>query len=325
MSERWLLLIAVVVAAPAVLVGYITAMEGVLRLVPPKRQPGIRPWLWLAPALGFLGVFLVYPSVKTVYLSFLDARSSGFVGLENYRRLLTDETMLIAVRNNALWLVLFTLLTVTFGLLLAVLTDRVRYESAAKALIFMPMAISFVAAGVIWRFMYDYRPAGTPQTGTVNAALSSTLPSFEPQAWLINPPWNNVALIIAAVWVWTGFAMVILSAGLKGIPADLLEAARVDGASELQTFRRVIVPLLAPTLTVVATTMIITALKAFDIVYVMTSGNFETDVIANRMYKEMFTVRHFGRASVLAVLLLAAIVPVMLFNLRRFREQEAIR
>lgn len=325
MADRWLLLIAVVVVVPAVLVGYITAVEGVLRLLPARRQPAVRPWLWLAPALGFLGVFLLYPSIKTVYLSFRDARSAHFVGLENYKRLLTDETMLTALRNNLLWLVLFTGLTVTFGLLLAVLTDRVRYESAAKALIFMPMAISFVAAGVIWRFMYDYRPAGTPQTGTVNAVLTGAVPGFEPRAWLINPPWNNVALIIAAVWVWTGFAMVILSAGLKGIPADLLEAARVDGAGEWQAFRRIIVPLLAPTLTVVATTMIITALKAFDIVYVMTSGNFETDVIANRMYRELFTVRHFGRAAVLAVLLLAAIVPVMLFNLRRFREQEAIR
>jgi alpha-glucoside transport system permease protein len=214
---------------------------------------------------------------------------------------------------------------VSLGLLIAVLTDRVSYESAAKAIIFLPMAISFVAAGVIWKFMYDYRPPGLPQTGTVNAMLTTVVPGFQPQAWLINPPLNNLALIVAAVWVWTGFCMVILSAGLKGISNDVLEAARVDGANEWQVFWRVIFPLLGPTITVVATTMLITALKAFDIVYVMTNGNFETEVIANRMYKEMFNVRDFGRASAIAVVLLVAIVPVMLLNLRRFREQEAIR
>ena len=155
--------------------------------------------------------------------------------------------------------------------------------------------------------------------------MTAFVPGFEPQAWLINPPINNVALIVAAVWIWTGFCMVILSAGLKGISTDVLEAARVDGANEWQAFWRVVFPMLGSTIAVVATTMVITALKAFDIVYVMTNGNFETDVLANRMYKEMFNVRDFGRASAIAVILLAAIVPVMVLNLRRFREQEAMR
>jgi len=219
--------------------------------------------------------------------------------------------------------VLFTAITVGFGLLLAVLTDRVRYESVAKSVIFLPMAISFVAAGVIWKFMYDFRPPGLPQTGTVNAALGALVPGFTPRPWLIEAPQNNLALIVAAAWAWTGFAMVVLSAGLKGISDDVLEAARVDGASEWQVFWRVMLPMLAPTIAVVATTMVITALKVFEIVYVMTNGNFDTDVLAFRMYKEMFSVRHFGRASAIAVVLLAAIVPVMLFNLRRFRQQEA--
>jgi alpha-glucoside transport system permease protein len=247
------------------------------------------------------------------------------VGLENYRFIFTDHTMIVSLRNNVLWLVLFTLLTVTFGLVIAVLTDRVRYEAVAKAIIFMPMAISLVAAGVIWRFMYNYRPPGVPQNGTANAALTAIIPGFEPQAWLINRPWNNIALIIAAVWIWTGFCMVVLSASLKGISRELLEAARVDGANEWQTFRRIVVPLLAPTIAVVTTVMIITALKAFDIVYVMTSGNYNTDVIANRMYKEMFNVRNYGRASAIAVLLLAAIIPVMVLNMRRFRGEGAVR
>ncbi len=326
MADRLLLAAIVVFGVPAALVAYISVVEGVLmRLIPFKQQPRARPWLWLLPALAFLLVFLVYPTLNTLALSLQDAQSEHFVGLANYAYVLTDGTMLMALRNNAIWLVLFTLLTVAFGLLIAVLTDRVSYESAAKAVIFLPMAISFVAAGVIWKFMYDYRPPGVPQTGTVNAVLTGLFPGFEPQAWLINPPWNNVALIVAAVWVWTGFCMVILSAGLKGISTEVLEAARVDGANEWQVFWRIIVPLLGSTIAVVATTMIITALKAFDIVYVMTNGNFDTEVIANRMYKEMFNARDFGRASAIAVILLLAIIPVMLLNLKRFREQEAIR
>ncbi|MEA2638929.1 MAG: alpha-glucoside transport system permease protein, partial [Chloroflexota bacterium] len=229
-------------------------------------------------------------------------------------------------RNNIVWVVVFTGATVGLGLLLAVLTDRVRYEQLVKGAIFLPMAISFVAAGVIWRFMYDYRPPGLPQTGTLNALLMALIPGFQPHAWLIeNIPWNNLALIAAATWAWTGFCMVILSAGLKGIPEELLEASRVDGANELEVFRLVIVPLLAPTITVVATTMVIFALKAFDIVYIMTNGNYETDVLANQMYKLMFNARDFGRASATAVILLLAIVPVMLLNIRRFRQQEEVR
>jgi alpha-glucoside transport system permease protein len=325
MSDRLILALAVVVGVPAVLVGYVTAVEAGLRLLPARRRPGVRPWLWVAPALGFLAVFLLYPALRTVYLSFRNANSERWVGLENYRFIFTDHTMIVSLRNNVLWLVLYTLLTVTFGLLIAVLTDRVRYEAVAKAIIFMPMAISLVAAGVIWRFMYNYRPPGVPQNGTANAALTAIIPGFEPQAWLINRPWNNIALIIAAVWIWTGFCMVVLSASLKGISRELLEAARVDGANEWQTFRRIVVPLLAPTIAVVTTVMIITALKAFDIVYVMTSGNYNTDVIANRMYKEMFNVRNYGRASAIAVLLLAAIIPVMVLNMRRFRGEGAVR
>ena len=325
MSDRLALAALVVIGVPLSLVAYAALVEGLLRLLPDRRQSTVRPWLWLAPGLALLLVFLVYPTINTLYLSLLDARSERFVRLTNYVYVFTDGTMLMALRNNLLWLVFFTLLTVTLGLLIAVLTDRVPYESAAQALVFLPMAISFVAAGVIWKFMYDYRPPGLPQTGTVNAALSAIVPGFEPQAWLINQPLNNFALILAAAWVWTGFCMVILSAGLKGIPGDVLEAARVDGASEWQVFRHVILPLLGSTIAVVATTMLITALKAFDIVYVMTNGNFETEVIANRMYKEMFNVRDFGHASAIAVLLLLAVVPVMLLNLRRFREQEALR
>lgn len=325
MADRFALAAIVVLGVPAALVGYVTLVEGFLRAFSERPAARLRPWLWLAPALAFLGVFLVYPALNTIYVSFFGPSSDRFVGLANYAYVFSDRNMLLALRNNALWLVFFTLVTVAFGLLIAVLTDRVPYEPAAKALIFLPMAISSVAAGVIWRFMYAYQPPGVPQTGTVNAALTTVVPGFEPQAWLNNEPFNNAALIIAAAWIWAGFCMVILSAGLKGISTEVLEASRVDGANEWQVFWRIIFPMLGSTVAVVTTTMIITALKAFDIVYVMTNGNFGTEVIANRMYKEMFNVRDFGRASAIAVVLLAAIIPVMLFNLKRFREQEAMR
>jgi alpha-glucoside transport system permease protein len=324
--ERLLLTLGVVLIVPAVVVGYIVLAEAVLGHLPKAQARAVRPWLWLTPALTLLFVFLLYPSLNTLVRSFLNADSSAPVGLANYQYIVTDPTMLVALRNNVIWVVIFTSVTVALGLGIAVVVDRVRYEAAAKATIFLPMAISFVAAGVIWRFMYDFRPPGVPQTGTVNAFLMFVVPGFQPQAWLANnPPFNNLAIIAAAVWIWTGFCMVILSAGLKGIPVELIEASRVDGASELQAFRHVIVPMLGSTIAVVATTMVIFALKAFDLVYVMTNGNFETEVIANRMYKEMFNVHNFGRASAIAVLLLAAIVPVMLLNIRRFRQQEEIR
>ncbi|MDQ3880051.1 MAG: sugar ABC transporter permease [Chloroflexota bacterium] len=317
--DRLLTAAVVLIGVPAILVAYIWLTERVLRVLPTRRRAGLRPWLWLAPALGFLGVFLVYPTIRTIVISLYDKQGDDFVGLANYGRLVGDREMPTILFNNLLWLIFFTLLVVTLGLVIAVLTDRVRYESAAKALIFLPMAISFVAAGVIWKFMYDY----DPDLGTLNATLG--LVGVSPQTWLIDSPRNTFMLIVVAVWMQTGFAMVILSAGLKGISTELLEAARIDGAGEFQIFRRIILPLLAPTLAVVATTMVITALKAFDVVYVMTGGNFNTNILSLRMYDEMFSARHFGRGAAVAVILLAAIVPIMLYNIRRFREQEAIR
>jgi alpha-glucoside transport system permease protein len=325
MQDRIVQALVVLIGVPAVLVGYVALVERLLVLVPERRRPRVRPWLWLGPALAFLITFLVYPALNTIVLSLQNRDGSKFVGLDNFVYAFTSPDVLIALRNNGLWLVFFTLFAVTLGLLIAVLADRVPYESAAKALIFLPGAISFVAAGVIWKFMYDYRPPGTPQTGTVNAVLTTVIPGAQPQAWLIDRTTNNPALIFVAVWMSVGFCMVILSAGLKGISTELLEASRIDGANELQVFWRITLPLLAPTLAVVATTIVINSLKAFDVVYVMTNGAYDTDVIANRMYKELFNVRDFGRASAIAVILLAAIIPIMILNIRRFREQEAIR
>ena len=318
-------LVGVIIGVPVVLAAYIVGGEYLVRLLPDKSRPSVRPWIWVGPALVFVAVFLVYPVVGTAYRSLFDRDGTSFIGLSNYATQLTgfpSGGAWIAIRDNLYWLVFFTLLVLIFGLLFAVLTDRVPYESPIKSLIFMPMAISFVAIALIWKFMYSYQPPGDPQTGTVNAILGVF--HQDPRLWVQDPNVANQALIVAGVWGFVGFAMVILSAALKGIPGDLLEAARVDGAGELTIFRRVIFPLMMPTIVVVGTTLVIFALKAFDIVYVMTNGNYDTDVLANRMYK-LITVGNTGNASAVAIILVVAVIPVLIFNLRQFRAVEARR
>ncbi|MEX1171932.1 MAG: sugar ABC transporter permease [Chloroflexota bacterium] len=319
MDERLLTAAIVIIGVPAALVGYVLLIETALRFVPARVAPRLRPMLWLLPALTFLGVFLVYPTIDTIRRSLMDRFSEEWVGFANYEYFFTSGETLGALANNILWIVFLTAGSVGLGLLVAVLVDRVRYESVIKAVIFLPMAISFVAAGVIWRFMYDFRA----ESGTLNAIVTAF--GFEPIGWLSGWPLNTILLIVVGIWMQVGFAMVILSAGLKGISTELLEAARVDGATEVQVFRRITFPLLLPTVAVISTTVIIIALKAFDIVYIMTNGNFGSEVLANRMYKELFNFSQFGRGSAVAVILFIAIVPVMLFNIKRFREQEAIR
>ena len=325
MDPRLPTAIIVLVGIPAILVGYILATEQALRLFPEHAKPRIRPWLWLAPALAFLIFFLVYPTIGTFISSFQDQFGTKWVGLANYAWFFSSSDGLGSLFNNIIWLVLLTALTVGLGLLIAVLVDRVRYESVAKSVIFLPLAVSATAASVIWLYMFAYQPPGAAQTGTLNAIITAL--GAAPVAFLPTSAFkfNTVMLIVVMAWMWTGFAMVIISAALKGISAELLEAARVDGANEWQVFRNIIFPLLLPTLTVVATVMIITALKAFDIVYVMTNGNFDTQVIANAMYEWLFTNGNFGRGAVLAIVLMLAVIPVMAFNIRRFQAQEAIR
>lgn len=309
----------VVVGIPAVLVGYIVLTEQVLKVFPDRRRSKVRPWLWLLPALAFLFVFLIYPAIGTFVDSFKDANSKEFVGLQNYQYVFESRDVLSAIKNNVLWLIFFTGLTVGFGLVIAILVDRVKYESTAKSVIFIPLAISFVAAGVIWQTVYSI----DPDVGPINAIVAAL--GGDPVALVRDRTTGTFALILVGVWMWTGFCMVILSAGLKGISEELLEAARVDGATEWHVFRHIILPLLMPTIAVVATTMVITALKAFDIVYVMTNGNFDTDILARRMYAELFDFNQFGRAAAIAVVLMLAIIPMLVANIKRFREQEAMR
>jgi alpha-glucoside transport system permease protein len=226
--------------------------------------------------------------------------------------------MLITLRNNVFWLLGVAGVSVSLGLVIAVMVDRIRLESVAKSIIFLPMAISAVGASVIWKFIYNYKAPGSPQNGLLNAIWVAL--GNDPVGWLIERPWNNFFLIIIMIWLLTGFAMVVLSAAVKSVPVELLEAARLDGATEIRIFFGVIVPYIQGTIITITTTIIIMVLKVFDIVFVMTNGQFETQVIANRMYSEMFTFRNFGRGSAIAVLLLVAVLPVMISNIRNLHK-----
>jgi alpha-glucoside transport system permease protein len=326
-------LVVVIIGVPLVLAAYIVGGEYLVRRLPDKSRPSVRPWIWVAPALLLVTGFLVAPAIGTVFQSFQD-KNGVFIGFQNFAAQLAGFPTggaWIAIRNNLFWLIFYTLFVLAFGLLLAVLFDRVPYESVVKSLIFMPMAISSVALVVIWKFMYAYQPPGQPQTGTLNFILNTVFHQ-DPRTWIQDEtpllalfPLNDLALIGAAVWGIVGFSLVILSAALKGIPGDLLEAARVDGAGEITIFRRVIFPLMMPTVVVVGTTLVIFALKAFDVVYAMTNGNYNTDVLANRMYQLLYNSHDFGGASAVAVILLLTVIPVLIFNLRQFRAVEARR
>lgn len=283
----------------------------------------IQPFVFVGPALAILAWFLALPVARTLILSLKDAASANFVGLSNYVFALTDRIMLEAFRNNLLWMIFGTGLSVGLGLLIAVLADRTRLESVYKAIIFMPMAISFVGAGVIWKFMYTYKGEGSgiAEIGLINAIILAL--GGQAQPWLSLPPWNNFFLIIIMVWLQTGYAMVIISSAIKGLPAELLEAARVDGATEVRAFFAITIPFIKGTLMTVTTTIIIFSLKLFDIVRVMTGGNNGTNVIANEFYLQRFTYGNTGRASAIAIILLLAVTPVMIYNLRQFSERKA--
>ena len=323
--------------APKVVTGVIAIVWGVggvaaiywvmnwfLARLPERVGSRILPYLFVGPALAILIWFLALPTLRTLWISLFNADSSRFVGLANYTSIFGDPAMLEVFRNNLLWLVFGTLAVVVLGLVIAVLADRSRFESLAKAIIFMPMAISFVGAGIIWNFVYEVRQSGDPQIGLLNAAVTGL--GGQPQAWTaLLQPWNNLFLIVIMVWLQVGFAMVLFSAAIKGIPAELTEAARVDGATERQVFARVTVPMIRGTIITVSTTVIILTLKIFDVVIVMTGGQFGTGVIGTEFYRQYFTNRNFGIGSALAVILLLAVIPVMVYNLRRFRSQAGFR
>ncbi len=298
-----------------------TTANMLVEALPDVWQRRIQPYIFAGPAVGLLAAFLAIPAIFTLYQSFLDARSTNFVGLSNYAAVFTNRLMREAFRNNLIWLLLGTTACVVLGLLIAVLADRSKFETIAKSLIFMPLAISFVGAGVIFRFVYAYSPPGEPQIGLFNAVVTAF--GGQPVSWLTtNPPWNNLWLILVLIWMYTGFGMVVFSAALKGVPEDILEAARVDGATEIQAFFRIIIPYIMGTIITVATTTAIFTLKIFDVVIVMTGGQYGTSVVATQFYREFFSSRNFGFGSAIAMVLFIAVLPVMYYNLRELSKQE---
>ena len=289
---------------------------GLVSQLEPKYRDRILPWVFVGPALALLAVFLVYPAAGTILRSLQD--EAGNVTLANFGVLLEPEYTAI-LRNNVLWLVVGTAGSVLLGLVFAGLFDRVRRESLAKTIIFLPLAISLVGASVIWQFVYAWQPEGQTQIGLLNAIVVGL--GGEPIPWLTTNPINIFCEIAILVWLQTGFAMVVFSASIKGVPGEVLEAARLDGASERQLFLRVIIPMIRGSIVTVSTTIAIVTLKIFDIVYVTTGGRFGDDVVANRMFHEIFQFFEDGRGAALATLLFIAVLPVMYINLRNFRRQ----
>jgi alpha-glucoside transport system permease protein len=292
--------------------------NSLVELLPPRATTVIRPYVFVGPAVVVLSIFLLAPAVGTIIQSFTEV-PEGEGPFYNYVQAFTDPALQIALRNNAIWLILAPAGALLIGLAFAGLVDRVKRESLAKSFIFIPLCISGAGVAVIWRFIYEWRPEGQPQIGILNAIVTAF--GGEPVPWLQEIPTNTLALIVAFVWIQTGFAMVILSAAIKGVPVELMEAARIDGAGEFQTFLRIVLPSIRGSVITVFTVTAIAVLKVFDIVYVTTNGNFETDVIANRMFNEMFRFRNFGFATALAVILLVAVVPIMVVNVRNLRRQ----
>lgn len=300
-------------------------LNAVAQTMPRKIRSVAVAAVFAGPAVVLLLWALVVPTLRSLRLSFLDATGTKFVFLDNYRFAFTDPIMLESFRNNLLWMFFGTLSCVILGLVIAVLADRSRYEKVFKSLIFMPMAISFVGAGVIWKFMYAYKGEGIniAEIGLLNAIVTAF--GGDAQAWLLIPFWNNFFLIVIMVWLQTGYAMVIISSAIKSIPEEINEAARVDGANALTIFFRITIPYIMPTIITVSTTILIFSLKLFDIVRVMTGGNFGTNVIANEFYLRQFTYGNSGQASAIAIVLLVVIIPVLAYNLRQFRGRKVLK
>jgi alpha-glucoside transport system permease protein len=317
-------LIAVVGGVVGAMVLYYT-MNWLVERLPDKWEERIKPYVFIGPALLLIGVFLVYPAIQTVILSFQNRDSTQFVGFQNYIDLARDAGIRDAIFNNVLWIIFVPPIVVAIGLAVAVLADRLRprAESAAKAIIFLPMAISFVGAGTIFRFIYTFRPEGRPQIGLLNAIWTRL--GGDPIDWLQVQSFNinDFFLMAILVWIQAGFAMVLLSAAIKNVPEETIEAARIDGATERQIFWRVVMPQIRSTIAVVLTTLTITVLKVFDIVYVMTNGRAGTDIVANRFVNELFVFNRPHWATAIVTALILAVIPVMIYNIRRFRAEEA--
>ena len=314
-----LVAVAVGVGGAAVLFFFLNMLiEG----LPEKLSTRLIPYAYLLPGFGFIGLMLLYPAIQTIIYSFANKDSTAWVGFENYRDIFGDQAFRNSIFNNLLWLLIVPAATVSIGILVAVLADKLsrRGESISKSFIFLPMAISFVGASAIWGLIYDYS-TGKSQTGLLNAVWDIV---GEPQTWLQVESFklNSLLLMVIVIWLQAGFAMILMSSAIKGVPEDTMEAARIDGATEWQIFWRVVIPQIKGTTITVFITVLILVLKIFDIVYVLTNGAFNTNVIANLFFFELFKNQNAGRASAIVVILLLAVTPVLIYQVRHFRAEE---
>jgi alpha-glucoside transport system permease protein len=319
-------LLAIVGGVGAALLLY-WILNKLVEMLPTTWEERLKPWVFIGPAVAAIGLFLVYPAIRTFILSFANAQSTAWVGTENYTDLLGSSDFRQTLYNTLLWIAVVPAVTVALGLGVAVLADRLgpQSEKLSKSIIFLPMAISGVGQATIWRFIYEARPEGEAQIGLQNAVWTAL--GFDPVAWLQVDTLrlNSLLLMIILIWAQVGFSMVLLSAAVKGVPIDTVEAARIDGANERQIFFRVIVPQIWATVITVFITVLISVMKIFDVVYVMTNGNFNTDVIAVRFFNELFRNGNNGRASAIVVMLMIAVLPVIIYQVRHFRAEEAAR
>lgn len=319
---QWLRALMAIVWGVGGIMLLFTLAANLVEQLPPLWKRRLVPLVFVGPAVAIVVGYLALPVVRTLVASLYDARGETFVGLANYVYAFTSREMLLSFRNNFLfWLIFATAFSVIFGLIIAVMADRTNptFERIIKAIIFMPMAISMVGASVIWKFVYEYRPPGAEQIGLLNGIIVAL--GGEPHPWLLMQPWNNLFLTAIMIWLQTGYAMVIFSAAIKGVPEELLEAGRIDGASEVQVFLHITLPNIKGAVITVSTTIILATLKIFDIVQSMTGGNFGTQVIANVQYTQMFRQFNYGRAAAVAIVLLIAVLPVMYYNLRQFSKR----
>ena len=292
------------------------------KIIGHRYENALRSIIFIAPAFLVLFTFILFPVFETIRLSFYDKFGREFIGFDNYLWAIKDNEFRRSILNNLGWLLIVPTLSTFFGLVIANLTDRIWWGTIAKSIIFMPMAISFVGAGVIWKFIYDYRGVDDQQIGLLNAIVVSF--GLEPQAWLTIPIWNNLFLMAIMIWIQTGLALVIFSAALRGIPKETLEAARIDGASEFRIFWSIIIPFLEQTILVIWTIITILVLKVFDIIYAMTNGQWQTEVLANLMYDWMFRGGgDSGRGSVLAFCIMIGVIPILAWNLYRHRNEQS--
>lgn len=325
MVSQVLSTVLTVVAGIATALAVYWVLNKLAESLPGRWENRIKPYLYVAPAVAAIGVYLVYPTAVTIVDSLKSSDSSHFVGLDNFGKLLGTPAFRQTLLNSLLWIAVVPAACIVVGLVVAALADRLspRAEKAAKTIVFMPMAISAVGSATVWRFMYATQPAGTPQTGLLNGILTAF--GHDPVPWLQQSTLhaNSLLLMVMLLWGQAGFSMVLLSAAIKGVPTETLEAARLDGAGEMMIFRRVILPQIRGTLITVFVTVLITVMKIFDVIYVTTNGAFNTNVVGLEFFNQLYTNYNYGYASAIVVMLLIAIVPIMIYQIRHFRAEES--